>query len=353
MNEYRKNQNSDYQFAGNRRPVLSERLSPRLIGLLGYICVFGSAVFFYFATAVIRWAAAEVTIDAAFFSFFRFTLGFLSMCAIMVIRRQGPVPYKYNLLIGRAVYNCIAVYTFYKAVELTSVAEGNILNMTYPIFLSILSWFFLKEQRDVLAVVMVGVAFAGIWMILSPAMVNPNLNSLWGLASGVTAAFAILYLNLSRQFHDSETVLFYMFGLGAIVMFAVFHEKIFVPSAKEFNYLMICSIFGTVGQYLLTLGFKCVTAVEGSIISSSRILMAAILGPFVVMDPPLHVAGWIGALLIFSANVVLAVRKARASCPFDTTELKNVEGCLKYNGKKISLDEMKNAIKIGAMKHKK
>jgi drug/metabolite transporter (DMT)-like permease len=288
-----------------------EKLSPRLAGMLGYVCVFGSAICFYFATVVIRWAAAEVSIDAAYFSFFRFLLGFLVICAIMAVRKQGPVPRQYNLLIGRAIYNCIAVYCFYKAVELTSVAEGNILNMTYPIFLSILSWLFLKEQRDMVAIAMVGIAFAGIWMIFSPEFSNPNLNSLWGLASGFTAAFAILYLNMSRQHHDSETVLFYMFGLGCIIMYAVFYDKIFIPDAKEFYYLMICSLFGTAGQYLLTLGFKYVTAVEGSIISSSRILMASVFGPWVAMDPPLSIAGWIGALMLFLANVVLAVRKSK------------------------------------------
>jgi drug/metabolite transporter (DMT)-like permease len=303
--------------SSGRRPsrvsfgISPERLSPRRSGMLGYVCVFASAICFYAATAVIRWAAAEVSIDASYFSFFRFLLGFLVICGIMAVRKQGPVPRKYNLLVGRAVYNCIAVYCFYKAVELTSVAEGNILNMTYPIFLSILSWFFLKEQRDTLAIAMVGIAFAGIWLILSPGFTNPGLNSLWGLASGVTAAFAILYLNMSRQYHDSETVLFYMFGLGCIVMYAVFYEKIFMPNAKEFYYLMICSLFGTAGQYLLTLGFKYVTAVEGSIISASRILMAAVLGPWVAMDPPLAVSGWIGALMIFIANIVLAVRKSR------------------------------------------
>ncbi len=285
-------------------------LSPSVLGWLGYGCVFGSALFFYMATAVIRWAAAEASIDASYFSFFRFLLGFAVICIIMAARKKGPVPRQYNLLIGRAIYNCIAVYCFYKAVELTSVAEGNILNMTYPIFLSVLSWIFLKEQRDLLAVAMVCVAFAGIWLILSPGFTHASLNSLWGLASGFSAAFAILYLNLSRQRHDSETVLFYMFGIGCIVMYGVFHDKIFMPNAKEFAYLMICSLFGTAGQYLLTFGFKYVTAVEGSIISSSRILMAALLGPWMGLDPPLALSGWIGAVLIFLANVVLAIRKS-------------------------------------------
>jgi drug/metabolite transporter (DMT)-like permease len=66
------------------------------------------------------------------------------------------------------------------------------------------------------------------------------------------------------------------------------------------------------GQYLLTYGFRFVTAVEGSIITSSRILLAAILGPSMVADPALTLWGWAGAVLIFAANVILAARRTRA-----------------------------------------
>ncbi|MCP4722244.1 MAG: EamA/RhaT family transporter, partial [Desulfobacteraceae bacterium] len=64
-------------------------------------------------------------------------------------------------------------------------------------------------------------------------------------------------------------------------------------------------------QYLLTIGFKYVTAIEGGIISSTRILLAAMLGPFIAMDSSLSLSGWIGAFLIFAANVYLATRKAK------------------------------------------
>ena len=78
---------------------------------------------------------------------------------------------------------------------------------------------------------------------------------------------------------------------------------------KGFYFLFACAASGILGQYLITLGFRYVTAVEGGIISSSRILMAAFLGPFLLTDPPLTISGWVGALLIFMANTFLAIRK--------------------------------------------
>ena len=285
--------------------------SSAFLGLLGCLAVFASAFCFYFSTVVIRWSRDVVTIDSAFYAFFRFLLGFIVVCAIMALRRQGPAPKRYHLLVGRTLGNCIAVYCFYQAVRFTSVAEANILNMTYPIFVAILSWVLLRHQRDPVALAMVVVAVAGVWLILQPGSMGLGLKSLWGIGSGVSAAFAIFYLNLSRQHHDANTVLFYMFGLGSVLMFLFFRQHFFWPDGRELYYLTLCGGAGIAGQFLITLGFRYVTAVEGGVISSTRILLAALLGPWLAAEPSLGPAGWIGALLIFGANVVLTLRKGR------------------------------------------
>jgi drug/metabolite transporter (DMT)-like permease len=279
-------------------------------GLLGCLAVFASAFCFYFSTVVIRWSRDVVAIDSAFYAFFRFLLGFMVVCILMTLRRQGPAPKRYHLLVGRAVGNSIAVYCFYQAVRFTSVAEANILNMTYPIFIVILSWILMRHQRDPVAAAMVAVAIAGVWLILKPGSTGLGLDSLWGLGSGISAAAAIVYLNLSRQHHDANTVLFYMFGLGALLMFVFFRNRFFWPNPTELYYLMVCGGAGIAGQFLITIGFRYVTAVEGGVISSTRILLAALLGPWLASDPSLGPLGWLGAVLIFAANVVLTLRKS-------------------------------------------
>ena len=226
----------------------------------------------------------------------------------MAFRRQPPRPRNYHQLIGRTVANCVAVYCFYKAVKYTSVAEANILNMTYPVFVALLSWIFLRRQRDPIALAMVAVAFTGIWLILAPGKIDIKPANLWGLASGMSASCSIIYLNISRQNHDTNTVLFFMFGLGALLMFIGFQHEFFWPDARHLYYLIPCAAAGVAGQFLLTIGFRYVTAVEGSIISSMRILLAALLGPLLAGEPALAAAGWVGAMLLFGANAMLAVR---------------------------------------------
>jgi len=281
----------------------------------GGLAVFASAFCFYFSTVVIRWSQAVVAIDPAYFVFARFLLGFAVVCALMLARRQPVRPRRYHLLIGRTAANCVAVYCFYNAVKYTSVAEANILNMTYPVFVAVISWVVLRQQRDPVALGMVAVAFAGIWLILAPERIALKIHNLWGLASGMAASVAIVYLNISRRHHDTNTVLFFMFGIGAAIIFAAFHDRLFWPDGLALGYLLLCAAAGVAGQFLLTLGFRWVSAVEGSIISSLRILLAGVLGPWVVGEAPLGVAGWIGALLLLWANVVLSVRRGRARGP--------------------------------------
>ncbi len=279
--------------------------------LLGWLAVFGSAGCFYLATVIISWGQAYVDISAAFYTFARFVLGFAIVSVSMALKGHRPDCTRVHYIVGRTVTNALAVFCFYKAVDVSTVASANILNMTYPLFVTAFSWFALRDQRDAVALGIVGLASLGVWLILAPGGTpSPATgNQWWGLLSGFFAGFSIIYLNLSRQFHDSQTILFYMFGPGALLMLPLLHDALFLPNPLEWGFLLACSAVGVLGQYLLTYGFLYVTAVEGAVVSSSRILLAALLGPWLVADPPLTATGWLGALILFAANVALAIRK--------------------------------------------
>ena len=209
------------------------------------------------------------------------------------------------------MFNVAAVLCFFKAVQVTTAAESNILNMTYPLFVTVFSWFLFKEQRDLRVVGMVLLAFCGILLVFSPGSFQLDANNLWGLGSGFLAGISMLFLNRVRQHNDTDTVLFFVFGIGTVLIFALFHRHLYVPSSEEAFYLGFSAIMGLAGQYLVTIGFRYVTAVEGSIISTARLLLAAFLGPVLTSDPALAWSGWIGAILILAANIYFMTRKAK------------------------------------------
>lgn len=282
---------------------------PRHLRLLGWLSIFASGLCFYFATVIISWSHAYVEISAPFYAFARFLLGFLLVSLTLIANRQKPQCRQFHYIGGRALTNTAAVYFFYKAVDASTVANANILNMTYPLFVALFAWFTLRDQRDYFDLAVVGVATVGTAMVLTPDAGGIGLwENSWGLASGLMAAVSMIYLNLCRRDHDSQSILWYMFGGGALLMLPFFYQDIFLPSGLELFFILSCSIVGVLGQYFLTYGFLYVTAVEGAVISSSRILIAALLGPVLLSDPPLSIIGWLGALILFVANLTIALR---------------------------------------------
>ncbi len=289
----------------NTTPHLSKEL-------YGSIAVVGSAFCFYLATATVRWATSkEVALNSQVLVFTRFLLGFLVIGSSLLIKRKIPRPCQYRFLLGRAFFNTLAVALFFKAIVVTTVAQSNILNMTYPIFIAIISWIFLREQRNVMVLVMTIAAFCGILLVLSPGKLHIEWESLWGLASGIAAAISITFLNLTRKHNDTETILLIVFGLGSLLLYTAFWKHIYIPNHIQLLYLVLCASTGILGQYLLTLGFRYVSAVEGGIISSIRILLAAILGPYITSDPGLTFSGWIGAGVILGVNIYFITHKLR------------------------------------------
>jgi drug/metabolite transporter (DMT)-like permease len=155
------------------------------------------------------------------------------------------------------------------------------------------------------------VAFFGIFLVLAPGELRIAWGSLWGLASGITAAFAIIFLNLARQHNDTDTVLFIVFGIGTALLSLFFWKDIHVPNRLQLFYLVLCASMAVIGQYLLTMGFRYVSPVKGGIISLFRLLFAVFLGPYITSDPALKMSGWIGALLILGTNIYFIVRKSK------------------------------------------
>ncbi|MCA1785418.1 MAG: hypothetical protein LC657_05480 [Desulfobacteraceae bacterium] len=67
------------------------------------------------------------------FTLARFSLGFIIVCIVISLCRHKIRVVKKRFLVGRALLNTLAVFCFFKGVAQSSVAQANILNMTFPL----------------------------------------------------------------------------------------------------------------------------------------------------------------------------------------------------------------------------
>ncbi|MFA5865296.1 MAG: DMT family transporter [Phycisphaerae bacterium] len=264
-----------------------------------------SAVFFALSTLLAKFTQKQ-HVSASNITFFRFFIGFVIVLIYMGVFRTR---FEYRnplVLVLRGVFNLLAVFLFYYAIHYTTITNANLLNLTYPIFVAVLSPIMLSEhlkRRDWLILALAGF---GICLVINPNFQHVNIGDLIGLLGGFMGAFAVLMLCFARRDNPTVTVLFFMLGVGSLLSFpAIFGENFAYYTPRTWILLIGCALTGVIGQFALTHAFRHLTAVAGSVTGLSRVVMAAILG-FVFLS---EVPTWnvvVGSMIIFAAIGLLA-----------------------------------------------
>ena len=111
------------------------------------LAVLSSAFLLYLHTVVMRWGQEAVpALTSNFYLFVRFLLGWIIISCVLYRARRLPKIEDRGWVALRAIANLLSVFCFYQAVQETGLAEANILNMTYPVFIVVLSWLGLGER---------------------------------------------------------------------------------------------------------------------------------------------------------------------------------------------------------------
>jgi drug/metabolite transporter (DMT)-like permease len=250
---------------------------------------------FCFATATVfaKFITNGSAIPAIEITFFRFFAGFFLMLIFLRSMNMSMIPHRWSLVIWRAILSTAALILFFYSVQFTSVTNANMLNMTYPVFIFMVAPLFWKQRIKVMAVFYLILTMAGIYLVIRPDFSSINPGDVLGLLSGVIAAFAIITLSMAREYDSTVIIVFYLMGFGllsnGLAMIPVFVR----PLGIQYFHLFASGVLGAMGQVFLTMGYKYINAKTGSMISSSRIVFAALLGFFIFSEPltPLIIIG--------------------------------------------------------------
>ncbi|MDH4200554.1 MAG: DMT family transporter [Spirochaetia bacterium] len=292
----------------------------------GIVSVLASALLFYLATFFVKLGLENSPhhspADTVVYLAARFWIGYFFMeLWFPLFRTKGktraskmPVVNRRWLWL-RAFWNLVAVMFFYLGVIYGNVTAANILNMTYPVFVALLSVYFLNEKPGIIT--WVGVLFSVAGAIFVSINVGASswkisTGDIFSLLSAVTAGIAIVALRIIRLTDTTEAALFYNFRLGfwgtlVPVIYFIIHRNIENYSGG-WVYPLLSGITGILGQAALTYGFKFVTAVQGSILSAARLVFAVVIG-WIFFQTEITVYSISGALFILLANIILSFKR--------------------------------------------
>jgi drug/metabolite transporter (DMT)-like permease len=275
--------------------------------MLAEFCFTVSTIFSKLLTNASDVSALEVT-------FSRFFLGWIVASVIVYKNSISLVPNTLSLLVWRGVLNTVAVIFFFLASQYTTITNTHMLNMTYPFFIFLFApLFFRQEKISPFLYPILIVALVGIWLVINPNLSSINKGDIFGLLSGIVAAFAIITLNMARKNDSTIVILFYLMSIGTVLNGLVMLPVFVWPKGGQWLLLLASGAVGVVGQVCITYGYKYITARAGSLVSTSRILYAVVLGVLIFSeDLTLRIATG-GLLIIFSIVVVTWLHKPEDS----------------------------------------
>jgi drug/metabolite transporter (DMT)-like permease len=268
--------------------------------------------FFALATVFVKYITNGTEIPAIEITFFRVSMGTMVAALYMWHSKTSFKPKKVSLVISRAVLSFSALVAFFYAVEHSSVTNANMLNMTYPVFIFMVAPLFHLEKMKKISFLFLMIAMTGIYLVIFPDFSNINKGDLVGLLSGIFAAFAIISLAMAREYDSTVLIVFYLMAIGTICNALMMAPVFVMPARADLPFLLASGAAGLTGQILLTMGYKNVTAKAGSMVSSSRIVFAALMG-FFFFSESLSLRIIIGGLLIIGSIIGISMLQKKVN----------------------------------------
>jgi drug/metabolite transporter (DMT)-like permease len=278
----------------------------------GVILLVFAELFFAGSTVFAKILTNSCNIPAIEITFFRFLIGFFISGMFMLKLQQTFKPNNVKFVVYRAVLNTLAVILFFLSVKNTSITNANMLNMTYPVFIFLISPLILKERITYKQYVYLLITMLGIYFVIKPDFSNINLGDWYGLASGIAGALAIMSLRMAREYDSTALILFYLMTIGLVINGLMLIPVFVMPVGIQWVFLLSSAFAGFIGQVFITSGYKYLEAGKGSLVSSSRIVFAFLLG-WMFFSESLTLNLIIGATLILISFVGVSIDKKSKS----------------------------------------
>jgi drug/metabolite transporter (DMT)-like permease len=255
------------------------------------------AVAFALMSGAIKMAGEQIGVFQIIF--FRGLISLIILSAFEISKGGFAKSHDKKGLLGRAMSGYVALVLYVWTISNLELGLASALNQSSPVFVTIMSILILKERTHKAVPLFVLVAFAGVWMIVSPDLSTVNYFALAGLLSGMLAAVAYIFVRKLRATEKPQVIVRWFAGLSTlfsgVLMFA---EGWVDPSAMDFLWLGGAGVFALLGQVFMT--------------NSYRFGMAAIVAPFMYFGVVLNLVSglliwgeWPPGSALFGASVLI------------------------------------------------
>ena len=237
---------------------------------------------------------------------FRGGVGFSLLCLYLIYTKQ-------TIFFGTA-HPYIAIFRgstfffgftlFFISLSQITLAEATSLFFVSPFFMTIFSYFILKEKINVATWFAIAVSFCGVILIMRPGLTIFNPYLIIPLCAAFFYSLFQIATRLNAKYDDNETMLFYNGLIGAIITFVL--SLFFWQPLHSFSFIffIFLGIFFCTGLFLQ---IKALSITPASILAPYNytiIVWGIIFGLLVYGEIP-DIFTIIGAIIIVSSGIFI------------------------------------------------
>lgn len=213
-------------------------------------------------------------------------------------------------LVFRALIGSLSLYAMLYNISTISLGTSVAFAQSAPIWTALFAWIMLREKPSIGVIVSVIIGFIGVILISNPQTSNLHIiNIILGILSGIFAALAFISIKSLKGYFDDLTIML-CFGLGAsligIIGIIFFQDSFSTLGLKEYFYIILVGIAGTIGQYYITRAYTLAPAGIVAPIDYTRIVFSLIFG-IILGDSIPNIYSITGMSLIILSGILVAM----------------------------------------------
>lgn len=215
-----------------------------------------------------------------------------------------------GLQVLRGVLTLIAMLCGFTAVIQIPLAQATAIGFSQVLFVTIAAVVILKEVVDARRWAATIIGFIGVLIMLRPTSEGLDFYALMAVAGALFGAGITVSVRMLAGSERTDTILIWQ-GMVLIAALALPAWLWWVPlDATQWFWLIVLSLFGTAGQWLITRAYQVGEAAALAPLDFSRLILASFTG-FVFFAEIPALSTWIGAAIVIAATLYTIRKNAR------------------------------------------
>ena len=224
--------------------------------MLAYIFNISGWLLLPFMDGIAKYLSSEIHFVQIIWGRYFFMLLISFPVVFIFFRKEITFPKVISVQLFRSFFLFLSTVFFFYAISVISLTEALTLAFVSPIFVTILSIFFLKEKVGFHRWTAVIIGFFGVIIIIRPGFIEINIASFAAIGAGISYAFYMIYTR-KLSFTDSAFVTLLFTGVVGCIFISLVVPFFWTNlDIGQLLLLILLASIGTLGHFLIILSLR-------------------------------------------------------------------------------------------------